>query len=77
MGENGSGKTTLIKLLSGLYTPTAGRILLDGLDLREWDPAVLRRRIGVASGSQSLIRMQVSSGPISSNSMRVPRTKSR
>jgi len=47
VGENGSGKTTLIKLLSGLYTPDAGRILLDGLDLRRWDPATLRRRIGV------------------------------
>lgn len=47
VGENGSGKTTLIKLLSRLYEPAAGRILLDGLDLREWDEAVLRARIGV------------------------------
>ena len=47
VGENGSGKTTLIKLLTRLYEPTAGRILLDGLDLREWDVEVLRRRIGV------------------------------
>ena len=47
VGENGSGKTTLIKLLARLYTPTAGRILLDGLDLEEWDEAALRRRIGV------------------------------
>ncbi len=47
VGENGSGKTTLIKLLTRLYTPTSGRILLDGLDLREWDEATLRDRIGV------------------------------
>ena len=37
VGENGSGKTTLIKLLTRLYEPTDGRILLDGLDLQEWD----------------------------------------
>jgi ATP-binding cassette, subfamily B, bacterial len=47
VGENGSGKTTLIKLLTNLYTPTSGRILLDGVDLRDWDLDVLRRRIGV------------------------------
>jgi ATP-binding cassette subfamily B protein len=47
VGENGSGKTTLIKLLTRLYQPTAGRILLDGLDLAEWDESSLRERIGV------------------------------
>ena len=47
VGQNGSGKTTLIKLLTRLYTPTSGRILLDGLDLGDWDEATLRRRIGV------------------------------
>ncbi len=47
VGENGSGKTTLIKLLTHLYTPTSGRILLDGVDLQDWDVDVLRRRIGV------------------------------
>lgn len=47
VGENGSGKTTLIKLLTRLYDPTAGRILLDGLDLQQWDVETLRRRIGV------------------------------
>lgn len=47
VGENGSGKTTLIKLLTRLYTPDSGRILLDGVDLQEWDIEVLRRRIGV------------------------------
>jgi ATP-binding cassette subfamily B protein len=47
VGENGSGKTTLIKLLARLYEPDQGRILLDGLDLRDWDPAALRVRIAV------------------------------
>ena len=47
VGENGSGKTTLIKLLTRLYTPDSGRILLDGRDLQEWDLEVLQRRIGV------------------------------
>ena len=47
VGENGSGKTTLIKLLTRLYTPTAGRILLDGLDLKDWEERALRERIGV------------------------------
>jgi ATP-binding cassette, subfamily B, bacterial len=47
VGQNGSGKTTLIKLLTRLYQPTRGRIVLDGLDLREWDAGALRRRIGV------------------------------
>lgn len=47
VGENGSGKTTLIKLITRLYEPTAGRILLDGKDLKEWDVEALRQRIGV------------------------------
>jgi ATP-binding cassette subfamily B protein len=47
VGENGSGKTTLIKLLTRLYEPTGGRIRLDGLDLKDWDVASLRRRFGV------------------------------
>ena len=47
VGHNGAGKTTFIKLLSRLYEPTEGRILLDGRDLRSWDREALRRRIGV------------------------------
>ena len=47
VGENGSGKTTLVKLLTRLYDPTEGRILLDGVDLREYDLSALRRAIGV------------------------------
>ena len=47
VGENGSGKTTLIKLLTRLYHPSSGRILLDGLDLNQWEEQALRERIGV------------------------------
>jgi ATP-binding cassette subfamily B protein len=47
VGENGAGKTTLVKLLARLYDPTEGRILLDGVDLRLYDPLVLRRHIGI------------------------------
>ncbi len=47
VGENGAGKTTLVKLLARLYDPTEGRILLDGHDLREYNPTQLRNLIGV------------------------------
>ncbi len=47
VGPNGAGKTTLIKLLSRLYDPTEGTILIDGIDIRELDPLDLRQRIGV------------------------------
>jgi ATP-binding cassette subfamily B protein len=47
VGANGSGKTTLIKLITRLYVPTGGRILLDGRDLAEWDESALRQRFGV------------------------------
>jgi ATP-binding cassette, subfamily B, bacterial len=47
VGENGAGKTTLVKLLARLYDPSEGRILLDGVDLREYDLDELRRNVGV------------------------------
>src|SRR6267378_1864235 len=47
VGENGAGKTTLVKLLSRLYDPDEGHILLDGVDLREYDLASLRQNIGI------------------------------
>ena len=47
VGHNGAGKTTLIKLLTRLYQPTEGRVLLDGRDLRDYPEDVLRARIGV------------------------------
>jgi ATP-binding cassette subfamily C protein LapB len=46
LGRVGSGKTTLEKLILGLYRPTAGAVLVDGIDLRQLDPAELRRNIG-------------------------------
>jgi ATP-binding cassette subfamily B protein len=60
VGENGSGKTTMIKLLTRLYRPTRGRILLDGLDLEEWEESILRRRIGVIF--QDFARYQMLAG---------------
>ncbi len=56
VGENGSGKTTLIKLLTRLYEPTGGRIVLDGTDLAQWDITTLRNRIGVIF--QDFVRYQ-------------------
>lgn len=47
VGSNGSGKTTIVKLLTRLYDPTEGRITLDGVDLRDYDPDDLRRAFGV------------------------------
>ena len=58
VGENGAGKTTLVKLLARLYDPTEGRILLDGVDLREYDLNELRIQIGVIF--QDFIRYHMS-----------------
>ena len=46
VGHNGAGKTTIVKLLLRLYDPTGGRILLDGVDLSEYDLSELRRKMG-------------------------------
>lgn len=47
IGENGQGKTTVVKLITRLYDPTEGRILLDGVDLRDYDLDDLHQEIGV------------------------------
>jgi ATP-binding cassette subfamily B protein len=57
VGENGSGKTTLAKLLGALFTPTEGRILWDGEDMRALDREALRRQIGVIF--QDFVRYQL------------------
>ncbi len=58
VGVNGAGKTTLVKLLCRLYDPSAGRITLDSVDLREFDPNALRCQIGVVF--QDYVRYQLS-----------------
>ena len=58
VGLNGAGKTTLIKLLTRLYDPTEGQILLDGVDLREYDLKTLHQRFGVIF--QDYVRYQFS-----------------
>jgi ATP-binding cassette subfamily B protein len=60
VGENGAGKTTLVKLLSRLYDPDEGRILLDGHDLREYDLGGLRANIGVIF--QDFVRFHLTAG---------------
>ncbi|HVC29727.1 MAG TPA: ABC transporter ATP-binding protein [Steroidobacteraceae bacterium] len=59
VGENGSGKTTLIKLLTRLYSPTSGRILLDGEDLASFEEGALRDRIGVIFQDFTRYQMRV------------------
>jgi len=60
VGENGAGKTTLVKLLARLYDPTEGRILLDGIDLKEYDLKALRQNIGVIFQDYLRYQMTVS-----------------
>jgi ATP-binding cassette, subfamily B, bacterial len=60
VGENGAGKTTLVKLLTRLYDPDEGRILLDGYDLREYDLNALRGNMGVIF--QDFVRYNLNAG---------------
>lgn len=54
LGRNGSGKTTLEKMIAGLYEPSEGTVLVDGIDVRQLDPAELRRNIGYVSQDVNL-----------------------
>lgn len=58
VGENGAGKTTLVKLLARLYEPTEGRILLDGVDMREYDLADLRQNVSIIFQDYVKFQMQ-------------------
>ena len=60
VGRNGAGKTTLVKLLARLYDPLEGEVLIDGHNVREYDPADLRREIGVIF--QDYVTYQLSAG---------------
>ena len=60
VGQNGSGKTTLLKLITRLYDPTKGRIKLDGLDIRQWQPDALRRRFALVF--QDFARLKMKAG---------------
>ena len=60
IGENGEGKTTIVKLLTRLYDPSEGEILLDGIDLREYDLEDLYREIGVIF--QDFMRYEMTAG---------------
>lgn len=57
VGENGAGKTTLVKLLARLYEPSEGRILLDGVDLRDYDIVDLRQNVSIIF--QDYVRFQL------------------
>lgn len=58
VGGNGEGKSTLVKMLAGLYEPTAGRVLVDGIDLRQIDEAAWRQRCAIVF--QDFLRYELS-----------------
>jgi ATP-binding cassette subfamily B protein len=60
VGENGAGKTTLVKLLTGMYRPTAGEVLLDGIPLADIDLGAWRRR--TAATFQDFVRFELLAG---------------
>ena len=59
VGPNGSGKTTLLKLMRGLYTPTDGRVLIDGADIHQFTQAELAKRMGYLSQTAQLLSQSV------------------
>ena len=74
IGENGQGKTTIVKLITRLYDPTEGEILLDGVDLREYDLADLHAEIGVIF--QDFMRYEMTASEnISVGRIEIPHTQ--
>lgn len=71
VGENGAGKTTLIKLLTRLYEPAEGRILLDGIDVKELDAAAYRKKFSVVFQSftcySDTLRRNIAAGDMSNS----------
>ncbi|MDQ3363828.1 MAG: ABC transporter ATP-binding protein/permease [Myxococcota bacterium] len=59
VGGNGSGKSTLVRLITGLYRPSEGRVMLDGRDLADWDEAALRARFAVVFQQFARYRMSL------------------
>ncbi|MDG1296706.1 MAG: ABC transporter ATP-binding protein [Saprospiraceae bacterium] len=59
VGENGAGKTTIVKLLSRLYDPTEGRILIDGVDIKDYKLSDLRNAVGIIFQDYQKLQMSV------------------
>jgi ATP-binding cassette subfamily B protein len=61
VGATGAGKSTVVKLIARFYDPTAGQVLVDGVNLREYDPSEFRRRLGVVPQEAHLFTGDVAS----------------
>jgi len=61
VGQSGSGKTTLANLLLGMYLPTDGQLLVDGMDMRDWDMRALRRHMGAVLQDATLFNETIRS----------------
>jgi ATP-binding cassette subfamily B protein len=60
VGKNGAGKSTIVKLLGRLYDPQAGQVLIDGVDVREYDPSELRKQFGMMFQDYAMYQLPVS-----------------